>query len=163
MLRHDIAGLVQAGPGATQKVTIDDPHPAFGADLEVVAPIQGVAEFHRTQDSVVVWGDMATEVRLECSRCLQPLTQKVRARFEEAFAMPFGADDPEGFSIDEHNVLDLTEAARQYLVTALPLNPLCRVDCPGLCPQCGAPLDGHRCAEEPAQASNPFSTLSDLL
>jgi uncharacterized metal-binding protein YceD (DUF177 family) len=60
-------------------------------------------------------------------------------------------DDPDAFLIDEHHHLDLTEAVRQALVVEQPMAPLCRPDCAGLCPECGADLNAgpHSCAAEP--------------
>jgi len=54
-------------------------------------------------------------------------------------------DEPGCFIIDEHHVLDLTEAIRQYAVLALPMKPLCRKDCAGLCPNCGHNLNRGSC------------------
>jgi len=46
-------------------------------------------------------------------------------------------EDPGSFTIDEHHILDLTEAIRQYIVTAMPMKPLCKTECAGLCDTCG--------------------------
>jgi uncharacterized protein len=54
-------------------------------------------------------------------------------------------DDPGSFTIDEHHILDLTEAIRQYIVTAMPMKSLCREDCAGLCPTCGKDLNQGKC------------------
>jgi uncharacterized protein len=53
--------------------------------------------------------------------------------------------DPDAFVIDEQDQLDLTEAVRQYRETALAMAPLCRPDCKGLCPNCGADLNIGPC------------------
>jgi uncharacterized protein len=54
-------------------------------------------------------------------------------------------DDPGCFTIDEHHILDLTEAIRQYTVLAVPMKPLCNENCAGLCPSCGQNLNQGEC------------------
>jgi len=54
--------------------------------------------------------------------------------------------EPGCFTIDEHHVLDLAEAIRQYAVLALPMKPLCHKDCAGLCAKCGHNLNRGACS-----------------
>ena len=79
----------------------------------------------------------------ECSRCLDPLTDEVTVSFQELYR--YLPDPGEDESDDEErfldgDFLDLEPAFRDAVVLALPLSPLCREDCPGLCPDCGAKL-----------------------
>jgi uncharacterized protein len=67
------------------------------------------------------------------------------------------------FTIDEHHILDLTEAIRQYALLAVPMKPLCRKECAGLCPNCGKNLNQGPC-DCPAQNIDPrWSKLTKLL
>jgi uncharacterized protein len=54
-------------------------------------------------------------------------------------------EDPGSFTLDEHHELDLTEAIRQYIVTAMPMKPLCKEACAGLCATCGKDLNQGKC------------------
>jgi len=54
-------------------------------------------------------------------------------------------DASSSFTIDEHHILDMSEMIRQYNLLAMPMKPLCRVDCGGLCPECGANLNENKC------------------
>ena len=63
-------------------------------------------------------------------------------------------DETGSFTIDEHHILDLTEAIRQYRVMALPMKPLCREECAGLCPTCGKNLNTGPC-DCPANEIDP--------
>ncbi len=54
-------------------------------------------------------------------------------------------DASSSFTIDEHHILDTSEMIRQYCLLAIPMKPLCRVDCAGLCPDCGANLNENKC------------------
>jgi uncharacterized protein len=111
-------------------------------------------------------------VQLECSRCLEPFDYPVSVQFDEEYlpsinvltGAPLAAPDDDALRIDEHHILDLTEAVRQYLLTDIPLKPVCRADCPGLCPVCGREQSNGSCTcaiEESAQP-NPFAALKEL-
>ena len=58
------------------------------------------------------------------------------------------------FIIDEHHVLDLSEAVRQYALVVIPMKPVCREDCAGLCPGCGCNLNREQC-NCPSQPADP--------
>jgi uncharacterized protein len=71
-------------------------------------------------------------------------------------------EDVEVFRIDDHHHLDLTEAVRQALVTQLPMRPLCRPDCAGLCARCGADLNEGPCGCPDEPADDRWSVLRGL-
>jgi uncharacterized protein len=115
-----------------------------GSDLELDLRLESVME------GVLVSGTVRGTVKGECSRCLDDITRDITVDVTELFAYPekaaasaaAGDDDVE----DEESVLgdddtaDLEPALRDSVVTALPFQPLCREDCPGLCSECGARL-----------------------
>jgi uncharacterized metal-binding protein YceD (DUF177 family) len=72
-------------------------------------------------------------------------------------------DEPGCFTIDENNILDLTEAVRQYALLATPMKPLCHQDCSGLCPTCGGNLNQASCNCPPRPADLRWSELSKLV
>ncbi len=107
-----------------------------------------------------------------CSRCLQPLQETLPIEFDEEFlttvdvrsGQPAGeAPDEEDFLIDEHHMLDLTEAIRQYREASAVMQPLCRPDCRGLCPDCGQDLNAGECNCRAAAVDNRWSALAGLL
>ena len=77
----------------------------------------------------------------ECARCLDELTDEVDVELGELFAYPDSVTDETTDAdelprvVDEH--IDIEQTVRDAVVLALPLAPLCRADCPGLCPDCG--------------------------
>jgi uncharacterized protein len=106
-----------------------------GAELELTVRFEAVTE------GVLVTATAQAPVTGECARCLEPLAQQVEIRSQELFGYSpdVGSDDADGYSLDG-DLLDLEPALRDALVLALPLAPLCRDDCPGLCVDCGAQL-----------------------
>jgi uncharacterized protein len=103
-------------------------------------------------EGVLVSGTAHAPVTGECVRCLEPIGRKLDADFQELYSYPdagerFGgtpADDTDGDEeqdlvlIDE--MFDLQPVLRDAVVLALPLQPVCQEDCPGLCSECGARL-----------------------
>jgi uncharacterized protein len=99
--------------------------------------------FEAVSEGVLVTGSAVAPLSGECARCLDPVTSTTEASFQELYLYQPGAkdgeDDGEARYLDG-DLLDLEPAFRDAVVLALPLSPLCREDCPGLCPECGARL-----------------------
>src|SRR5438874_9264842 len=171
MLAFNVAALLKALPGTTRDIVIDEPGAPFGADLRTITPIRGSARLFRTQDGIVVRADLQTSVEVDCSRCLDPISVPIATHFEEEFrpvinittGAPLQPPEDEALRIDERHTLDLTETARQYLLTALPLSPVCFAVCKGLCPRCGANLNEGPCACNDELPFSPFSALANIL
>ncbi len=124
----------------------------------VLDALDGTVEVIRTNKGLLVRVQVAGRGHGQCARCLAQLDYPLRLQFEEEFLpvadvftgaplrIPAGADN---FLIGADFVLDLHEPLRQYALMSEPLNPLCRPDCRGLCPQCGRDLNLGPCACAP--------------
>lgn len=109
-----------------------------GADIELDLRLEAVME------GVLITG--ATRVPLvgECARCLEPLTSTFEVEFQELYVYPdtrYGEETGEDEHRLEGDLIDLEPVLRDAVVLALPLSPLCRDDCPGLCTECGVRLE----------------------
>jgi len=118
-----------------------------GSDLTVGLRLEAVME------GLLISGVVRGSAVGECARCLDPVTQDVTVRVQELFAyaerVTAAEEAGDDERTDEESVLDgdladIEPAVRDSVVTALPFQPLCRPDCPGLCSECGA-----RRADEP--------------
>ena len=99
--------------------------------------------FEAVTEGVLVTGSAVAPLTGECSRCLDPVASTMEVNFQELYLYESGpqdeeADDEERFL--DGDQLDLEPAFRDAVVLALPLSPLCREDCPGLCQECGVHL-----------------------
>lgn len=147
----NVSGLLQDGIGATRTYDVEGAVELEDGAREDVA---GTVELLRTVYGILVRGHMHLVEPEDCSRCLKPLDETVKIEFEEEFlpttdiktggVVPSDID-PDAFRIDEHHILDLTEAVRQYREVSLEMQPLCRPDCKGLCPECGSDLNLGKC------------------
>jgi uncharacterized protein len=134
--------------------------------------VEGEVWLLRTDRGVLARGALRTEVEVTCSRCLSLFPCSVALNIEEEYFpvndVVSGArlslpEEPGYFTIDEHHVLDLSEAIRQYELLAIPMKPICREECAGLCPHCGNNLNLESC-HCPSQAMDPrWFQLSKLV
>lgn len=161
-------------PGAMRTVsrTIEAPE-AIGTDVVAVAAGQQVGMELRLEsvvEGVLVTGTARATATGVCVRCLDQVEFPLDVPVQELFAYPDRAahhhevateDDDDEYTLDG-DLMDLESMVRDAVVTALPFQPVCRPDCPGLCSQCGA-----RLADEPDHQHDlidpRWSALADLV
>jgi uncharacterized protein len=117
----------------------------LGSGLALVPAGAEVAldlRFEAVAEGVLVTGSAVAPLTGECARCLDPLTATTEVSFQELFRyLPDpGEDEADEERFLDGDWLDLEPAFRDAVVLALPLSPLCREDCPGLCAECGVRL-----------------------
>jgi uncharacterized protein len=148
----------------------------FGLETIAVpagAPIALDVRLEAVAEGVYVSGTVRAELVGECARCLEELTEEVEARIGELFAYPDSVTDETTESDELPRVIDdyvdLEQTVRDALVVDLPMAPLCRDDCPGLCPECGErradlPADhGHETLDPRWAALRERSSLNDAV
>jgi uncharacterized protein len=131
-----------------------------GADLTLDLRLESVTE------GVLVSGTVSAPVEGECGRCLRPITDTVTVTIQELYAYEHSATE-ETTEEDEvgrlqGDLLDLEPALRDAVVLALPNHPLCREDCPGLCPECGVPWDELPAGHSHTQLDPRWAALAEL-
>ena len=167
----NIAQLLKQAIGSSRSYKIDD---ILSLAEEEIAEchILGEVELIRTDKGILVTGNLVGKSNLTCSRCLTlfdyPLSFKIEEEFFPSTEVISGIplplpEDVSTLRIDEHHILDLSEAVRQYALLAMPLKPLCRPDCAGLCPNCGANLNQGACHCTPVSQKSPWSELKKLI
>ncbi|MFJ8656904.1 YceD family protein [Streptomyces rochei] len=145
-------------PGALQRLsrTVDAPKD-FGVQGVIAvpegAPVELDLRLESVTEGVLVTGTARAKAEGECVRCLEPLEQQLEADFQELFSYPDAddrgrpvaepgddAEDDEDRYFVEDGLIGLEPVLRDAVVLALPMQPVCREDCPGLCSECGARL-----------------------
>lgn len=139
---HELTREVQAPADlGTEVMRIDE-----GDNLDLDVRMESVVE------GVLVTGSVHGTATGACVRCLDPVSQEVDGQFQELFAYAdrhahhreVGDEDAAEELLVEDGLIDLEGLIRDTVVPALPFQPVCRPDCPGLCSECGMPL-----AEDP--------------
>ena len=130
-----------------------------GSQVELDLRLEAVME------GVLVTGTARAGLEGECVRCLGPIDDEIEVDLQELYVYDDQEHDPD--EDDEasklmHDMLDLESLLRDAVVLALPFQPLCRPDCPGLCVECGARLadDPDHAHEEPVDPR--WAALADV-
>jgi len=140
-------------------------------DVRFDVPVTGDVEVDRTMQTLRLRGKFATTAPMVCGRCLTQYRQDLAVVVEEEFLV--GAPPPprEGvlrpgdfvLALGPDLVLDVSEAVRQHLLLAVPMVPVCRLNCRGLCPQCGKNRNEVDCGCAAARVIDPrLAPLLDL-
>jgi uncharacterized protein len=107
------------------------------------SPVELDLRLEAVMEGVLVTGTAHAALEGECARCLEPISDEIEVRFQELFVYQDQAVDPDEeleVSTLQDDLVDLEPLLRDAVVLALPFQPLCQDDCPGLCPECGARL-----------------------
>jgi uncharacterized protein len=158
-VQFNVSQLLRESIGSRRRYVVDEP---FAPQDDDPSEVRGTGPVYllRTDSGILATVALESEASGQCDRCLKSVTYPVHMVIEEEFiptidpvtggALP-PPDEPGAFTIDDHHILDLTDAARQAWLLAAPMQTLCREDCAGLCPECGSDRNNGACAcEEPA-------------
>ena len=129
------------------------------------SPVELDLRLEAVMEGVLVTGTAQAALAGECARCLEPISDEIEVRFQELFVYDDRNVDPDEeleVSTLQDDLVDLEPLLRDAVVLALPFQPLCQDDCPGLCPECGARLadDPDHRHDEPVDPR--WSALSAL-
>lgn len=156
---------------------------ALGGRVEFTRPVSVTGTVTNTGKCLVVQGTIQTEAELVCDRCLEKFRRPLEVPFEAEFfrqGRETAGDRPEAenrrtvrreeeaFLADAGHLfrgedLELTETVRGELSLALPMQNLCRENCAGLCPVCGADLNKTTCACERDTLDPRLAALQEWL
>jgi uncharacterized protein len=134
-------------PGSQREVFRTVPAPAdLGIEVLGVpegSPVELDLRLEAVMEGVLVTGTASAALTGECARCLEPISDELEVRFQELFVYDDQDVDPDEeleVSTLQDDLVDLEPLLREAVVLALPFQPLCTEDCPGLCAECGARL-----------------------
>jgi len=121
-----------------------------GLSLET-GRVQPALTFELRLDSLVegilVSGQVQGVYDFDCSRCLSPFSEPFSVAVSEVLAYEGQPGAEDGYEISGDHA-HLEPVVRDVVMLAMPLKPLCREDCKGLCPICGADLNAEDCGHD---------------
>ena len=166
---------VHAVPDAGLELTDDISAEELGLDtdeIEVVGTCHLSVRVRKLAAAFQVASQARVTVAQECARCLEPIERTIEPKFdmiyEEAGAAHARTEEhirqgDLGITFFSDSEIDLSSEIKQALRLALPLKPLCREDCRGLCPRCGASLNTGECECRERGEEAHSATMGDLL
>lgn len=149
----------------------------FGPDeYRAARPLSWNASITNVGGALLVSGTVKGQVTTACARCLEDATFDVEGEIEGYFLIEGEGEAPDDMEEDEFDVLpednklDLEPLILAAVYVELPLIPLCREDCKGICPTCGANLNEGPCdcvpdasdEDDGINPNNPFAALKGL-
>ncbi|MDP7579207.1 MAG: DUF177 domain-containing protein [SAR202 cluster bacterium] len=152
-MHFNVSQLLNESSGSSRRFEVSE-RIARGVTTEKLA-LQGVVILLRTDRGIWVSGDLESNPSCDCSRCLREFDEKIEISVEEEFfptidpmVLTFGYETQivEGkFWIGNDHILDLDKLVMESLEMNIPMKPMCKVDCSGLCPMCGVDLNHFKC------------------
>lgn len=166
----NVSQLLKEPIGSSRKYKIDEALDI--AEDKRDSAVSGEISLLKTQRGILVRTGLHTELELTCSRCLSAFRYPLDISFEEEYIQTIDVKsglplEPPGeplgsFTIDAHHIIDLREAVRQYALLLIPMKPLCREECAGLCRECGRNLNQGPCGCPVRTVDPRWSKLMNL-
>lgn len=173
-MKISVAPLLKRPYGASEQydlgeASIDQRSEHAGLLDAPARSIAGSLLFTHTNLGVYVAGELSASVELECGRCLDRFSASLPVRVSEQYyttihvqtGAPLAAPPRDAYVIGHDFIIDVTPLLREQILLELPLKPLCRESCAGICPSCG--LDQNEHPHRHAEADERWSRLRQLL
>jgi len=161
-LRLNVGFLINQSVGSSRDFVFDNPRLHLDPDLDLNG-LAGTAKFTRTAQGLLAQVKMDATLQTECVRCLTAFLQPLKIDFAELFAFsPNSITDAE-LLLPENAQINLGPLVREYMLLEVPISPLCRLDCKGLCPVCGENLNETTCHHDDDAVDPRLSILKSLL
>jgi uncharacterized protein len=143
-------------------------------EIKQVEPLEVTATAELLDGQIRIEGNLETKMELVCARCLEPVTEEVSRSFDLFYApltkdarlAKHGEDrlmdDDTEIGFYEGDGLFLADVLKEQVLLALPIKAICRSDCRGLCPNCGANLNHEECRCETHSPDPRMASLARL-
>ena len=161
-LRLNVGFVVAQSAGFNRDFPFDLPQINIPPDL-YLSSLRGTVRATRTPQGILLQVDLQTQIGLECVRCLTDFLQSLNINFTELYAFSQRYVTDSGLLMPESGFIDLAPVLREYILLEIPISPLCRQDCKGLCPICGNNLNESTCSHEEESVDPRLASLKKLL
>jgi uncharacterized protein len=140
ILRLNVGFIIHETVGYSREFPFEVPAIHLPPDLDLSA-LLGFARITRTAQGLLVQVKMQAEVSAECVRCLTEFQQPLQIDFTDLYAFTPDSMTDSGLLLPETGKINLAPIVREEMLLAVPISPLCKPDCKGLCPICGENLN----------------------
>ncbi len=161
-LRFNLGFLLEAPIGTLREVELNYPSVQVVQDM-TLAPLTGSFLATRISEGVYLSGVLKSKMEQKCVRCLEDAVVPLNLPIDELFYYPPGTA-PEGTSVvGENGYIDLAPLISELAWLGVPMRPLCKPDCLGLCMECGQNLNLSDCDCEVDEIDPRLAVLKQLL
>lgn len=130
------------------------------------APFRCIIKLRRTAQRIDVEFNLATRVELNCASCgdKTPVVLEASSFITYLPRSQMAEETDEDTDLEFYDEeIDLRQPVRDAFLVALPIAPMCRAGCKGLCPVCGANLNREKCNCQPQTKPSPFEDLRRMI
>lgn len=139
-LRLNVGFIAHQSIGYSREFPFEYPEIRIKPDLELV-DLNGSAIISRTSEGLLLQVTASAYTTATCGRCLEDFSQKLETDFTELYYFASHVKEDTELIFPETGIINLAPVLRDYLLVEVPINPICRPSCAGLCPVCGENLN----------------------
>lgn len=161
-LRLNVGFLLNKDVGYSRNFDFEEPSLLIGDDF-LISDLHGSARLSRTGQGIYIKGHLQGNIDLECVRCLSEYNQVLSAELNELFDYPPEKTSDPHLTISEDAILDLSPILRESFLLDVPIQPICRVECVGLCPVCGELITEEHQSHPEEDIDSRLAVLKTLL
>ncbi len=161
-LRLNVGFVVAQSAGFSRDFPFEIPQINLPPDLHL-NDLLGEVRVTRTPQGILLQAGLQALTELECVRCLASFQQPLKINFTELYAFSQRYVTDSGLLMPETGIIDLNPVLREYAMLEIPISPLCKPDCKGLCPICGNNLNESTCNHEDDSGDPRLASLKSLL
>ena len=161
-LRLNVGFLLHQGVGTSRDFEFDLPAVEVSDDVDV-AFLRGVLKLTRIGQGLYLEGQLDTQIGQQCDRCLTDIHYLLHVEPKELLHYPPQPGGEGVLGVPETGILDLRPLLREHFLLGIPMHPLCRPDCKGLCPECGGNRNESVCEHPEADVDSRLAVLKSLL
>jgi uncharacterized protein len=162
LLRLNVGFLVNLPVGESRDFHFDIPRIHLKPDL-LLSNLLGWAHITRTAQGLLTHVAMEAFTQSECVRCLSEFDLHLQIDFTELYAFSKASLGEGGMLLPDDMHIDFSSIVREYMLLDIPISPVCKPDCKGLCPICGENQNETTCHHQDEDVDPRLSALRSLL
>lgn len=161
-LRFNFGFLIEADLGTSRVVELAYPSVRVSEDL-TLEPLEGKFTVTRTGEGIYIAGKLHSIIPLTCMRCLVDVQYPIAFQLDDLFYYPPETAPPGELILGDDGFVDLAPLIRELGLLEVPIRPLCKEACHGLCKECGQNLNEADCGCEDDEIDPRMAALKRLL
>lgn len=162
LLRLNVGFIVNQAIGFSREFPFEFPTYSFPDEL-YLTDFTGLATVSRTTEGLLVQVKGQAWIEVECVYCLESFDFKLGFDFIEMYTFPSHAEKDTELILPDDLHIDLMPLIREYLLLDMPISPICKPDCKGLCKVCGENLNQSSCHHDEEVSDARLTVLKTLL
>ena len=157
----NVGFIIRESAGYSRIFEFDVPHLKFD-DFELENMV-GAITISRSSEGLLTQAAFNASVSAACVRCLDPFSQPLSIEFTELYTFPSRAQEDTELIVPAEGKINFAPLLREYMLLAMPINPVCRESCQGICHECGINLNKGKCNHETVYSDPRLAVLKQFL